>query len=166
MSQIIKEYICAVFHWWWIIVIGIAGGIGGYVLKIWPEFPISRWVWISLPVLGLIIAQFLAYKELWIKYDRLKKSNWIDAYKREHGKLPPVPSFMSDLVLNYSLGMLVSKNMQLINPSAQFWKKLRVSDKEKLLQLVEWLGQDPRDYEASIKMMSPPGGTSMRLHRK
>jgi hypothetical protein len=162
MVQIIKEYVLDVLHWWWVIVIGIAGGIGGCVLKIWPEFPIPQWVWISLPVLGLIIAQFLAYKKLWIKLEK----NWIRAYMVKYWNLPPVPSFMSGLVLNYSPGMLVSKNMQLITPSVQFWKKLLPSEKDRLLQLVEWLGQDPRNYEASIKAMSPPSGASMRLHRK
>jgi hypothetical protein len=166
MGQIIKEYIRDVFHWWWVIVIGIVGGGGSYILKIWPGFPISRWVWIGLPVLGLIVAQFLAYKKLWVKYDELKPRSWISTYEREHGKLPPIPGFMSGVVSNYSPGMLVSKNIQLITPSAQFWKEPLPSEKKQLLELVEWLGQDPRDYEAMIKKMSPPGGTNMRLHRK
>jgi hypothetical protein len=80
MRPIIEEYICDVLRWWWVIVIGIVGGIGSYILKIWPGIP--QWVWISLPVLGLIIAQFLAYKKLWVKYDELKPSNWISVYER------------------------------------------------------------------------------------
>ena len=168
MGQIIKEYIRAVFHWLWIIVIGIGCGVGGYILRIWPGFPISRWIWISLPVLGLIIAQFLAYKELWVKYDELRPNNWIETYKKHHRKLPPIPSFMSVLVLNYSPGMIVSRNIQLITPSAQFWKELEMhpSQQDQLLELAEWLGQDRRDYVARIKMMAPPGKSNMRLRPK
>lgn len=166
MWPIIKEYICDVLHWWWVIVIGIVGGISSYILKIWPGFPIPRWLWMGLPVLGLIIAQFLAYKKLWVKYDKLKLSNWISAYEKKHGKLPTIPSFMSGLVLNYSPGMIVSKNIQLIIPSAQFWNKLDPSQQDQLLQLAEWLGQDQRDYLARIKRMSPPGKPSMRLLRR
>jgi hypothetical protein len=166
MGQIIKKYICDVFRWWWVIVIGIVGGGISYVLKICPGFSISRWVWIGLPILGLIIAQFLAYKKLWVKYDELKSSNWINAYEKRYGKLPPVPSFMSGVVSNYFPGMVVSKNVQLITPSAQFWQRLKPSQRDQLLELVEWLGQDPRDYLAEIENMSPPRGSSMRLHRK
>jgi len=168
MRRIIIDYICGVLHWWWVIVIGIGGGVGSYILLIRPGFPIPSWLWISLPILGLIIAQFLAYKGLWVKYDELRPNNWIETYKRNYRKLPPIPSFMSDLVLNYSPGMIVSRNIQLITPSAQFWNKLKLdpSQQDQLLELAEWLGQDRRDYLARMKRMAPPGKSNMRLHRK
>jgi hypothetical protein len=114
----------------------------------------------------LFIAQFLAYKELWVKYDKFKQSNWINAYEREYRKSPPIPNFMSDVVSDYFPGMVVSKNIKLINPSAHFWGKLSPNQREQLLDLAEWSGQDRRDYEAKIKMMLPPRRTSIRLHRK
>ena len=165
MRKPIKQYVVAVAKRWWAIASGVIGIIG-LVIDLRKGFDLTVWIWIFVIVLPLFIAQFLAYKELWVKYDKLKQSNWINAYEREYRRLPPIPNFMSGLVLNYSPGMLVSKNMQLITPSASFWKTLGPSNKDKLLQLIEWLGQDPRDYEASIQMMSPPGGTGTRLHKK
>jgi hypothetical protein len=120
---------------------------------------------IGLIVFGLSVFH-IGWRSTFLGQKISQPSNWIDAYKIQHGELPIVPSFMSGLVLNYSPEMVVSKNIQLVNPSAQFWRKLHPSQKKKLLQLVEWLGQDSRDYEANIKMMSPPGGASIRLHRK
>jgi hypothetical protein len=161
MRELIWEYIVAVATRWWAMVSSVIGIIG-LIIDLKQGFDPTIWIWIGIIAIPLFIAQFLAYKKLWIKLEK----SWIRAYMVKYWNLPPVPSFMSGLVLNYSPGMLVSKNMQLITPSAQFWKKLLPSEKDSLLQLVEWLGQDPRNYKASIKAMSPPGGTSIRLHRK
>ena len=84
--------------------------------------------------------------------------NWIDTYIRENGKLPQVPEYLEVVVMNYSPGMLVSKEVQLRTPSVQFWNKLLPSQREKLLGLVKWLGQYPRDYEEKIHRGAPPGG--------
>jgi len=165
MRESIKQYAVAVAKRWWAMASG-AIGIIGLVIDLRKGFDLTVWIWISVIVLPLFIAQFLAYKELWVKYDKLKQSNWINAYEKEYRRLPPIPNFMSDIVSDYSPGMVISKNIKLINPSAHFWGKRSPSEREQLLDLVEWLGQDPRDYEARIKTMSPPSGTSMRLHRK
>src|SRR4030042_340784 len=120
----------------------------------WQGFDVPVWIWVVIIIVPLFIAQFLAHRQLWVELEKQKQSNWISAHEMERGELPPVPSFMSDVVSNYSPGMLVSKNIQLITPSAHFWEKRRPSEKKQLLELAEWLGQDPRDYEARIKEMS------------
>jgi hypothetical protein len=70
--------------------------------------------------------------------------------------------------LNYSPGMIVSRNIQLITPSAQFWKELEThpSQQDQLLELAEWLGRDRRDYLARMKRMAPPVKSNMRLRPK
>lgn len=85
-------------------------------------------------------------------------SNWISEYERQHVDLPPIPEFLACLVLNYKAGDKVSKEMKLIPPGMQFLRGLLPSQENKLLQLVEWLGQDPEDYdyEVIIRRMGPP----------
>src|SRR4030043_140158 len=130
------------------------------------SYEVPQWAIWTLFSLGWAIAITLTYHDLRMQKINLEKPpNWIEAYKKTHRKLPPIQSFMSGEVSNYSSGMVVSKNIQLITPSAQFWKERLPSEKKQLLELVEWLGQDSRDYEAMIKKMSPHTGTSMRLHR-
>jgi len=131
------------------------------------SYEIPQWAIWTLFSLGWAIAITLTYHDLRMQKIKLEKPpNWIEAHKKKHRKLPPIPSFMRDVILGYSPGMVVSKNIQLITPSVQFWNKLRPSEQDKLLELVEWLGQDRRDYLERMKMMSPPGKPSMRLLRK
>jgi hypothetical protein len=86
-----------------------------------------------------------------------EKSNWIADYIKKHKKLPLVPAFMNELVENYINGMVVSKELKLINPSAQLWyTKLLPSQREQILELVEWLGQDRLDYLEIAKRHWPP----------
>ena len=163
MRESIKQYAVAVAKRWWAMAFGFIGIIGLFI-DLRKGFDLTVWIWISVIVVPLFIAQFLAYQQLWFKLEQ--PSNWISAYERKHGKLPPIPSFVSGLVLNYSPGMIVSRNIQLITPSAQFWNKLDPSQQDQLLELAEWLGQDRRDYLARMKRMAPPGKSSMRLLRR
>ena len=84
------------------------------------------------------------------------RDNWIDAYKnRSGGKFPSIPEFLNGVVVGYFPGMPVSKDVQLLTPSVQFWARLLPSQRDQLLELVKWLGQDPRDYLEQMKKMLP-----------
>jgi len=98
-----------------------------------------------------------------------KPVNWIDTYESRHGKLPPMPDFLLPVAPpSYSPGEPVSKTMgPPLRPSAQLWRNLLPSQRDQLLQLVEWLGLDPRDYVEMIRRMAPPGSPKgMRLYPK
>ena len=101
--------------------------------------------WILL-LFGLFMASFLTYyhdiKDIKINQSGLSK--------------PKIEDFMIPLIVNYVHGMKVSKDIQLRVPSAQLWnKKLSPSQRDKILNLVKWLGQDPRDYVDNISKSSP-----------
>ncbi len=96
-----------------------------------------------------------------IKQDQ-PPENWIEAYKAETGKLPPLPDRLASLFRNYSSGQPVSKEMEPIIPSGQMWNRLLPSQREKWRQVIKWLGRDPRDYEAQMERMrikKAPNGT-------
>ena len=99
--------------------------------------------------------------------DGIMGENWIDAYERRYGKLPPVPDYLHPLVQNYSPGEPVSKEIQLITASTQLRRNLRGRRWKELLELVEWLGQNPQEYEERVQSMAPPGEPrGMRLYPK
>jgi hypothetical protein len=155
MWQSVKEYIPAVLKKWQGLVISFAGIIG-IILNIWQRLVVPVWAWVVIIIVGLIIAQFLAFHELRRKQAKPPK-NWIDVHKAKTGKLPPIPDYLLPVVLpsSYSPGEPVTKNIELITASAQFWNRLLPSQQDELRELVEWLGQDPRDYEAQILRMLP-----------
>lgn len=45
-------------------VIGFSAGGSGYALNILPDVVIPVWVWVGLAILGVFVAQFLAYRDL------------------------------------------------------------------------------------------------------
>lgn len=64
MLKSIWEYSRAVWRWAWVIVVGIIGGGATYALNMLPQVRIPLWVWVALAVLGLFIAQFLAFHKI------------------------------------------------------------------------------------------------------
>jgi len=93
-------------------------------------------------------------------------TNWIDDWEKQYGELPPIPDFMARLVEDYLPGARVSKGMKLKEapPSAQFWNhELLHSQRDKVLQLVEWLGQNREDYQEMIKRYIPGSPPSIRV---
>ncbi len=80
--------------------------------------------------------------------------NWIEAYKAKWGELPLIPDWLSKLVKGYFPGQKVSKEMKL-NYSPPYWCSLLPSQQKQVLELVEWLGQDPDDYEELIRRHIP-----------
>jgi len=83
-----------------------------------------------------------------------ESKNWIDDYLHKHGELPLIPDWLAPIVKGYLQGMSVSKEMKLSH-SPPYWDSLKPSQRKKVLQLVEWLGQDPDDYEELIKRHIP-----------
>lgn len=56
----LKEYLPAVLHHWWAVAISGIGGLIG-LLDIITPLVMPAWVWMGIAVLGLVIAQFLAF---------------------------------------------------------------------------------------------------------
>ena len=83
------------------------------------------------------------------------------AFNRDKfGLKPKIEDFMIPIIVNHTPGMEASKDIQLRIPSAQYWyQRLSPSQRDKILSLVKWLGQDPRDYEDTIRKLSPPSGS-------
>jgi hypothetical protein len=157
MWQSAKEYVPAVLKKWQGLVISLAGIIG-IILNIWQWLVVPTWVWVVIIIVGLIIAQFLAFHEFRKKQAK-PPENWVNAYEAETGKLPSLPEYLLPVVEegSYSLGESISKNIKVKIPSAQFWNRLLPSQQDELLELVEWLGQDRRDYVAEMQRRLPPG---------
>lgn len=75
-----------------------------------------------------------------------ESENWIDDYFGKHGEeLPFIPDWLAPIVIGYSQGMRVSKEIKL-GYSPPYWDNLKPSQRKQVLQLVEWLGQDKDDY--------------------
>ena len=89
--------------------------------------------------------------------ERLRKgANWIVDYQHRHkGQLPPLPEYLLPIAIGYTQGQPISKSTQVRSASAQLWNKLSRSQQKELLQLVEWLGQDPKDYLKRAKSLWP-----------
>ncbi len=98
-------------------------------------------------------------------FDMISDTNWIDKHRRLHGELPPLPDYLLPIAIDYAPGEPVTKNMQITIPSAQMWSRLLPSQQDELLELVEWLGQDRRDYLATMERGKPPGPRVVKLER-
>lgn len=61
MRKCIREYLYAVLHWWWVVTIGVGAGAVTFAFNLLDSVVIPIWVWIVLAVLGLFVAQFLAF---------------------------------------------------------------------------------------------------------
>lgn len=61
-------------HLWAIVITGV-GGLMGLLTAIFPNVQIPSWVWVFILVLGLMIAQFLAWHTIRLERDRLRKYN-------------------------------------------------------------------------------------------
>ena len=121
------------------------------------------WVWVII-WLGILLGIALegAYRLI-----RKQNDNWIDNYWYEYGRYPSIPQFLLPIIGNYKAGNPISKDITVIPASGQFLYNLYPSQKEKLHQLLEWLGKDPRDYEEHTKRMMPrtPPGVLKRKWR-
>jgi len=60
----------------------------------------------------------------------------------------------------------ISKNMVLSIPSSQWWNGLLSSQREMVLQTIEWLGQNRQDYLEMINKLIPGQLNDIRLQWK
>ena len=120
------------------------------------NYDVPQWLAWVLAGFGIFIAMLLTYHELRMQKVTLEQPiNWIDDYKNRHGKLPPLPDYLLGVVNYYTSGEPISKGVQPITPSGQWWNNRVPSEQKQWRQLVEWLGQDPEDLLAHMVMMLP-----------
>ena len=123
------------------------------------SYDVPQWAIWLLFAAGWVVAILLTYHELRMQKVALEQTpkNWIDAHKAKTGKLPPLPEYLLPVVEgeSYLPGEPISKNIKVKIASGQFWNRLLPSQRDELLQLVEWLGQDRRDYVAKMENMFP-----------
>jgi|GEM_PF-5799710 len=88
MRQSLKEYGLAVSRWLWIVGIGVLFAVIGAIVDIWQELDISMWVWVAIGLLGLFIAQFMAFHKVRVSRDEVLKQPgpWIKVNRVEEGR--------------------------------------------------------------------------------
>ncbi len=99
---------------------------------------------------------------------QIQAPNWIEDYEKQHGELPFIPEFM--VVVKNCTGTRISEGIEISVPSAQWWNNLLPSQKEQVLQTVDWLCKHKKDwrcknredYLAMIKRCMP-GASPMRI---
>jgi len=80
--------------------------------------------------------------------------NWIDKGKDKDGKLPSLPEYLNPFVNKYQ--GVVSIDMEIIAPSGQQWNQvLTGKQRNELLELVEWVGDDADEYTERMISMWP-----------
>ncbi len=65
MWKSLKALCAAVLRLWWIIVIGIAFSVIGAMLVVWPGISFPIWVLAVIPFVGLLVAGYLAFHEVY-----------------------------------------------------------------------------------------------------
>ena len=71
------------------------------------------------------------------------------------GILPKLPKWMLPVVINYQKGTPITKQLQVIPSSGQYWTELNFRQQGKLLELVEWTGGDADQYVHDFESMYP-----------
>lgn len=114
------------------------------------------WVWVLIGMVLLWVATLVFTNQ----QRRLLEShdNWIVAYKARYGKLPQLPNSLLQAVDNYTAGEAISKKMTVRRISMQYWHGLTDDNRNRLLQLIDWLGLDHIEYLQEMKDGAPPGG--------
>ena len=83
------------------------------------------------------------------------KWDWIETARQLKLQLPPLPRGLEPLVNRYKPGDAITKDMEIIPPSGQFWSQLTDTEKTKLLELIEWTGQSAEEYCRHFQSMLP-----------
>lgn len=86
--------------------------------------------------------------------DKDAQPTWI-AEKSVGGKLPVLPEWMLPVVINYQKGTPITKSIEVIPSSGQYWNELKANQQAKVLELVEWLGGDADQYVRDFEKMLP-----------
>ncbi len=80
--------------------------------------------------------------------------NWVEEYLEKNQELPELPLEFLPAVDKVK----VHPGLEMKVASGQYWNNLGDVNREKLLQLVEYLGRDRAGYLESVKSMLPHGG--------
>jgi hypothetical protein len=106
-------------------------------------------------------------KETINEFDKSKYDNvdWISRYYKEKKIYPTLPKSLAEFVENYK-GEPISKNLKLKNPSMQSLRKLAWGDRRKLIGLILFLDNEPKDYLSKAVQHAPPGGDANRLEKE
>ena len=72
MRESIKEYLPALLRWWYLLLAFIIGDVLGIVTIISPIKHVSGWVWITIGIVALLIAQFMAFHTVRVERDKFK----------------------------------------------------------------------------------------------
>jgi hypothetical protein len=126
------------------------------------------WEWWTWLVIALILLEFATFIVAAQKMRLLQKhDNWIIAYQAKKGKLPAIPESLKSMVINYAPKKTISKQIELnLRPSNQQWHRLTSDNKERFLQIMDWLGLDRYDFLQCLEDARPPGGqATTHLHR-
>jgi hypothetical protein len=70
----IKEYFIAVVRWWWVVTISTTVGGITFAFNLLGGATVPVWVWIALAIMGLFIAQFLAFHKIQTELGKIKNS--------------------------------------------------------------------------------------------
>jgi len=94
MRQSLKEYITSLGRWVWVVLVDfILAGVGAY-LDISNAAPIPTWVWLTLLLIGLIVAPFVAFHKLRLQRDELKSQ--LDDKSRRQSIKDALSEFMNE----------------------------------------------------------------------
>lgn len=118
---------------------------------------------ISALILVYLIVRNERYLQKNLRGQAEESANWIEAYIAENNKLPPLPVPLHPFVTDYTDGQPISKEMKIRIASMQAWANLAPSDVKMWRQFLEWLGQDPNDYESEVRRLAPPKGNPHSL---
>ena len=94
------------------------------------------------------------YPEPWAS-PVLTSSNWVVSYFETAGELPTVPNSLLRLFRNVKAGDKLPLNTEISIPSSQFWNNLLPSERQTMLDIVEWYGMPAKDYLWWIAAMTP-----------
>ena len=92
--------------------------------------------------------------------------NWITSHIAQNDQPPPLPKPLQGIVIGYSPGEPISKNLDLKPVGAQTWARLPPTSRAQLRGLAEWLGLNWDDYWFRSTNGWPPAGPPLRLWRK
>ena len=86
--------------------------------------------------------------------DKDAQPTWI-AENTVAGVFPRLPKWVLPVVNNYVKGMPITKSIEVIPSSGQYWNELNFRQQGKVLELVEWTGGDADQYVRDFEKMYP-----------
>jgi hypothetical protein len=85
------------------------------------------------------------------------RSNWVAVSVERTGALPTIPESLAPMFSHSRL----TTNESIAVSNVQIWPRLLPSERAIMLDIVEWYGMPPADYEALVAATSPGGGGSI-----